>query len=276
MFPSLEQVRTTAYHRWERRGYEHGYHHEDWLAAEQTLLFHLNYQVVAAYPPGGLAPLGRGRLRVCRFCEQAEPRTHFRNPAPALPDCLGLDGLHAFDQCDDCRALFRDGLDDALADFLGRLQDGAEPSGVPIAVYKALARSALAILPGADLDLFPDAIEWICNPDHDLDGRSFAGMGCDLYQGPGLPAHSWVALAWKTDEEAAMPSAIAFLGTPGQVFVLPLPLCSRDEDLEGESLTIPRVPLPDEPMTWRGPIFRRFLPIAAAPKRRRLAALGAY
>ncbi len=275
MSPNLEQIRKAAYHRWERRGYSHGHHHDDWLAAEQALLFALNYEVVAAYPTGREVHLGRGGRRVCRFCEQAEPRTRFGEPAPALPACLGLDGLRALDQCDDCRALFRDGLDEALASFLERLRDDPAPASIPIAAYKALVRSALAVLPADDLDVFPDAVEWVCNPDHDLDGHSFAGMGCHLHHGLGTPSHPWFALARKSDDEAVFPSVLFFVGTPGLVFVLSVPLCARDEDLEGEPLSVPQVAAPDDLMTWCGPTFSRFLPVATAPKRRRLAVLGA-
>lgn len=283
MSPTAEQVRVAAYHRWERRGGWHGAHLDDWVAAEQGLLFLENYELAARYrlDGGPVARLGRAGRRVCRFCEQAEPRTRFTDAAPAVPECLGGDALRTLDQCDECRSVFRESLDEPLADFVRAMlrsaAGGPEPGqagngvGIPIAAYKALVKSALTILPADDLDLFPDAIEWVCNPDHDLDGHSFADAGCYLHSGPGTPHAAWAALARKSDDDAPLPTVLAFFGAPGLVFELPLPLCARDEDFEGERLVVPRVACPESPIDWRGPVETRFLPIAAAPTRRRLA-----
>ncbi len=278
MFPTPDQIRVAAYHRWERRGGWHGAHLDDWLAVEQGLLFLENYELVAGHrlDGGSVARIGRPGRRVCRFCEQAEPRTRFTDTSPAVPECLGGDALHTLDECDECRSQFRESLDEPLADFVRPLLRAAggpapAPAGIPIAAYKALVKAALTILPADDLDLFPDAIEWVCNPDHDLDGHSFADAGCYLHAGPGTPAAAWSAIARKAEDDAPLPTILAFFGVPGLVFELPLPLCARDEDFEGERLTVPRVACPESPLDWRGPIETHFLPIAAAPARRRLA-----
>lgn len=274
MIPTPEQVRTAAYHLWERRGRPHGQHVDDWLTAEHALRFRAGYRIVAAYParPGVPVPsLGRPDRRVCRFCEQAAPRTRFSEPASALPRGLGLDRLLAADQCDECRDLFRESLDDALEVFLDDLAHDRRPSGLPIAAYKALVRTALAVLPADALDDYPDAVEWVCNPDHDLDGRSFAREGIYLHDGPGTPPAPWLALARRRDDATPLPSTVLFVGRPGLVVQLAVPLGTGDEDLEGEAL--PLVPIPDVLELWCGPTACRFLPVASPP-RRRLSVLG--
>jgi hypothetical protein len=273
MTPTTDQVRVAAYHRWERRGHAHGKHLDDWVAAEQAVLFADHYEILAAYHADqtDTAPLGRTGRRVCRFCEQAEPRTRFAAPAPALPACLGLDTPIALDQCDDCRRLFREGLDGALAGFLSLARsDAPTPDAVPIAAYKALVRAALAILPEEELELFPDAVEWVCNPDHDLDGLAFAGRGMYLHHGPAAGSTPWAALARKRIALAPMPSLIFFVGGSGLTIQMPVPLGAADEELEGEC-AVPRVAWPLDPLDWRGDASCRFHPVAAAPARRRLA-----
>jgi hypothetical protein len=272
MSPTPDQVRVAAYHRWERRGGHHGQHLDDWVAAEHALAFAASYEVVAWYGPDGgdTAPLGRAGRRVCRFCEQAEPRTRFAAPVPALPGCLGLDAPLALDQCDDCRGLFLDGLDGALGDFLGLLRVPAgRPAAVPIAAYKALVRSALAILPEGDLELFPDAVEWVCNPDHDRDGAAFAGRGVTLHEGPGAGGSPWVALARRRDDAEPRPSLLLFVGQPGLAIQLAVPLGAPDEEHETQA-PAPPIAWPLDPAAWRGPVASRFLPLAAATARRRL------
>jgi hypothetical protein len=207
--------------------------------------------------------------RVCRFCEQAEPRTRFGPPAALL----GRPGLVALDHCDECRAQSLDDLDDALGAFLSGLARGSGPESVPIAAYKGLVKTALAVLPAEELDLFPDAVEWVCNPDHDHDGGSFSrmGMGLFLHRGPALTG-SFVALARKVEDGEPMPSALFFLGGPGYSLSMGLPLCMSDEDLEGADLVVPRLATVEEFDTpaHAGPVHSRFLPVQAAPARRRL------
>ena len=107
MLPSPEQVGVAAYHRWQRRGCEHGRHVLDWLAAEQELLFALNYEIVARYRLDGVAPrhLGDEDDRRCRFCEATTPRATFEEARPALPASLGNGSLLSFGRsCDECHA----------------------------------------------------------------------------------------------------------------------------------------------------------------------------
>ncbi|HEU5117330.1 MAG TPA: DUF2934 domain-containing protein, partial [Isosphaeraceae bacterium] len=240
MLPSSEQVRLHAYFRWEKRGHGHGCHLDDWVVAEQALLFSMNYEVLAHHALDGETStrVGRSHPRVCRFCEQAEPRTQF---APVVPVVSGSN-LEALDQCEECQAQFLQSLDEALGEFLQNVARGVVPDSVPIAAYKGLVKTALAILRTEDLDLFPDAIEWICNPDHDHDGGSFSrmGMGLFLHRGSALQG-SFVALARKIEDDEPMPSALFFLGGPGYSISMAVPLCMRDEELEGADLIVPRM-----------------------------------
>lgn len=276
MLPSSDQVRLHAYYRWEKRGYGHGAHFDDWVVSEQALLFSLNYEVLARHALDGPVAyrLGRSRPRICRFCEQAEPRTRFSEPVPVLPGSA----LVALDQCEECRLQFLDDLDAALGAFLSGTTRGVVPDSVPVAAYKGLVKTALSILPRDDLDLFPDAVEWVCNPDHDLDGGPFSrmGMGLFLHQGAAL-SESFVALARKTDDDEPMPSALFFLGGPGYSVSMALPLCMRDEELEGADLVVPRLATVEEmdASFHAGPVQTRFLPVQSAPARRRLLAAWA-
>src|SRR5262249_30735255 len=156
----FEQIRQAAYHRWERRGGGHGRDLDDWTAAEQHLLFAMNYEVVAQYRlDGDPRKIGDAGRRVCRFCEQAAPRATFSRPAPAVPEFLGHSSLQAFDQCDDCRALLAESLEPDFEAFVRPLLAGPAPRGtspaarpfVPIAAYKCLTRMALSIMPAGEL-----------------------------------------------------------------------------------------------------------------------------
>ncbi len=276
MLPSSEQVRLHAYFRWEKRGHGHGCHLDDWVVAEQALLFAMNYEVLARYAldTSTQTPLGQLHSRVCRFCEQAEPRTQFASSVPILKGS----NLVALDQCEECQAQFLDGLDEVLGSFLEDVSRGHVPDSVPIAAYKGMVKIALSILPVEDLDLFPDAVEWICNPDHDHDGGSFSrmGMGIFLHQGEGLTG-AFVGVARKIEDGEPMPSALFFLGGPGYSISMAVPLCMRDEDLEGADLIVPRLASIEEMDTHScsGATESRFLPVQAVPVRRRLLAAWA-
>src|SRR5262245_40407932 len=130
-FPSDDEIRTAAYYRWERRGGGHGRDGEDWRAAEQSLLLAKNYRIVAFYllDDAERRVIGQPNRRVCRFCEQSPPRTTFTDPATALPAFLGAETLFALDQCDECRASFRHGIDRDLEAFSRPFRAGTAPLG---------------------------------------------------------------------------------------------------------------------------------------------------
>jgi hypothetical protein len=259
MFPTSDQIRAAAYDRWQGRGSWHGRDRDDWLRAEQDLLFTLNYAVVArvgSSPPAENGPL-QTRLpgaQACRFCEQAAPRVRFSGAHDRLP-VLRSNGTLAMsvpDECDDCRRLFDESFGADLSRLILPIRDGKAsgdplPSSistqpyVPIAAFKALTRMALACLPRAELATFEAAIEWVNNPDHDFDARAFGPLSCvlHLYAVP-FPA-PWATLSLRGDHDVPVPYALFHLGDGCAMLQLVVPLGSRDEDLDGQTLVIPRV-----------------------------------
>jgi hypothetical protein len=275
MDPSPGQIGVAAYHRWERRGRQHGHHVYDWLAAEQELLFALNYELIASYRLDGVAPrhLGDEDDRRCRFCEATAPRATFEAARPAVPSSLGNASLFSFEVCDDCHAQHEESVGAHLDRFVDAIRRGdlRDRSHDPIAAFKGLARAALAVVPEGELQYFEDAIEWVGNPDHDLDSRSIGGMDCYLHALPEVSPFSWVALARRIEDDGPFPYLLAFFGTGDLVFQIALPLCVRDEDLE-VSWIVPRAPSPFG--VGRGPIESRSFVIPLASAATRLAFAG--
>ncbi len=240
MRPTREQIEVAAYHRWQRRGGDHGGNHEDWVAAEKDLAFGLNYRYVARYRLDGPAVLlgkaeatAAGLPRRCRFCEHAEPATAFSDPPPALP---GAPALRAWDECEECRSTYESALAGAFESFARPLLSAAParpPAEIPVAALKELLRVALAVLPPGELHHFGDTIEWVTNPDHAREAWLLDGLGCRVYLTPAPVASPFVALARRVDDEAPWPYLLVFLATSRVVFQTHLPLCTRDEDLEG-------------------------------------------
>jgi hypothetical protein len=276
MLPTDDQIRVAAYHRWQRRGHAHGHHAADWLAAEQDLLLALNYRAIAhctAESPTRSPLVERFRV-VCRFCEQAPPRTTFPAPRP-LPSAAPAVPLPPVDDvCDACRQQFADTLSIPLDRFLNSVRAGTLPATVPIAAYKGLVQTALSMLPAPLLELFPDALEWAANPDTDLLDSDIARRGVIVHA---LERHQrpWSALVARTDPEAPMPYVLAFLGSDSATIELPMPMCLRDEDLDGEAVVEPLVPSLDGLTRDAGPYSTRRLRVVrdAAPRRGRFLSL---
>lgn len=253
LYPSFDQIQHAAYSRWERRGHHHGRHRDDWLAAEQALLFALNYQVVAHYALDGGARmvLGDPARPICRSCERTAPYATFRGPAPVVPEALGNATLFTSEECDECRASFGEEIEPALAGFVAAMRDlrgtGVRPgprTRIPVAALKGLARIALAIMPRRALSSYEDATEWVGNPDHEFDAVLFGELGALLHLMASPTPRPWVALARRVDEEATVPYMLLFLGTSDLVLQVPVPLCACDEDLDGEPVIVPRVSSP--------------------------------
>jgi hypothetical protein len=206
MQPTREQIEVAAYHRWERRGYGHGGEHDDWSAAEKDLTFGLNYRYVARLrlDPAARAvrlghdPASRGPRR-CRFCEREAPAVAFGEKPLWLPWRLGPTSLIAWDECDDCRSEADAHLAAPFAEFLSRLDAGAEPEVVPVAVLKGLARLALSVMPAAELPHFTDSAEWVANPEHARDAAALGPLGCHLYLTPGPVPAVFTAVALRVD-----------------------------------------------------------------------------
>ncbi|QEH33902.1 hypothetical protein OJF2_24340 [Aquisphaera giovannonii] len=252
MEPSDQQIEKRAYERWERRRWQHGNDREDWIAARMDLVFDLNYATIAEIERGESRPkpVGAERRPRCRFCEQSAPRAAFSFVRPILPDFLDSPSPTTREICDACFEQLAGSLDRELAAFWGTLEglrgDGAArrdlriPTAIPIPAYKALARIALAMMPDADLADFNDTIEWVANPDHDFDGGLFGGVSCLLYQTRHGGDGAWAMLARRTDDEAPYPYMLFFLGSGRTILQVHLPLCTRDEDQEGEGLKMPQ------------------------------------
>jgi hypothetical protein len=277
MFPTHEQIRMAAYYRWQRRGGPDGHELLDWLAAEQHLLLAQNYEVVAGYRLSTIRSqsLGDKDRRVCRYCERAAPRTTFVDPVPVLPESLGPSSLVTYDECQECHALFEEALRGDFDAFLRPFRPGLVPGALPpdlpaaglclsIPAYKYLTKIALSIMPEGELDGFPDAIEWVSNPDHGLDRGVFGGLGCDLHVTPVPFEGPWMALARRFEEDARLPSMLFFVGSGHVAFVIAVPLGLRDEDLDDGGWVIPRVASPFEVRGFYPESTYLFLPIAPA------------
>jgi len=275
MHPTTGQIGVAAYHRWERRDCHHGFHTEDWLAAEQELLFALNYELIASYRLDGVATrfLGDEDAPRCRFCEATAPRATFEGPRSAVPASLGNVALLSHEICDDCEAQHLESVGSHLDRFVEavRRRDLRDRSHDPIAAFKGITRAALAVVPEDELQYFEDAIEWVGNPDHDLDSRTIGALDCYLHRLADPSPFSWVALARRIEDDGPFPYLLAFFGTGDLVLQVALPLCVRDEDLE-VSWIVPKAPSPFG--VGRGPIVSRLSIIPLASAATRLAFAG--
>lgn len=292
MWPSTDQIQTAAYSRWQQRGGAHGFDREDWLAAENDLLFSLNYRVVARdrvpeVPPVRAGSGNSSKPRRCRYCERTESAVRFGGALEALERWGTLDALVTAHECDECRLQFRETLepdfvrfarpfaavpgtrgllasnyahngaaaaDDLLLDgwrslrrdegngrALLTLRSGAY---VPIAVLKYLTRLALGLMTEADVSEYEGAVEWVGNPDHDLDRGAFERWSCRAYLVRAAFPAPWVSLARRVEDDDPIPAMILFLGAGHCAIQLAVPLGTRDEDLDGEDVRLPMLSMP--------------------------------
>lgn len=247
MRPTVEEVRRAAYDRWERRGWAHGGDRDDWCAAEKELVFQLNYRKIAEFSleGAGLTILGDGRVHRCRFCERTARPNDFGVPRPVA---LGRTSLLTAEVCDDCQGDWRDGLDAELRSFWQAMKRGdsrnaGDPQPFGVAALKAMSAAALLLMPHSELRYFVDTLEWVSNPDHEADDRLVAGAGCRVYRATFLGEHPGAALSRRIDEDAPVPYMLFSLECEGIMVEVPLPMCLRDEDLDGREVEHPeRVP----------------------------------
>jgi hypothetical protein len=282
MWPTRTQVELAAYERWQRRGGSHGFDDFDWAAAEDDLIFALNYRSHAPTrldrPPAGRA--SRKGSRRCRFCERAEPIVSFGHEPAPLSGWLGPVGPLDHVECDECRDGFRQAFETdlealampfrAMPSVRGLLAfpvyredtgdgpsssrevrwDGSmavslpSPSYVPVAALKGLVRLALAVLPESETDAFETTFEWVGNPDHALDAHALGGVSCRVAMTPNPFPGPFVALASKIDPDAAVPSLLAIVGLDHAAFQFAVPFGQVDADLDGEHLRAPTITLP--------------------------------
>ncbi len=252
MVPATEQVRQAAYERWVRRGRPHGGDRGDWFAAEDELIFTLNYQTIAEYPldvPGALI-LNDRPGRYCRFCERAAVQVAFGPPMPLLAGGCSP-SLASSSVCNECRAGFRDAQAGRLERFLAKLLEearrGEGGAGAPAAaiysldVFKALCGCALLIMPESELGYFVDTLEWVSNPDERGDGRLLeADAACVVYQVPFWAERSWMSLERRIEKDVPLPYMVYFVALRGVLLQISLPLCIRDQDLDGRVVYFPR------------------------------------
>ncbi len=241
MLPTRSQIQLAAYYHWERLGQAHGHHEANWLAAEQDLLLSLNYEMlrIVRLDGRGAALIGDSERNVCRFCELGSPRVTFDKSVPALPRVLGGWPVFSADVCDDCHDQFQESVDDALDTLLLAMKHDLPPRRVPIAAIKGLTRLALGFMPHGELDYFADAMEWVINPDHEFDRDALGPLRPQLERSDQAFASPWAAILRRADDEEPMPYMLFFLGVEHHVITLPVPLCQRDEDLEGQETLIP-------------------------------------
>jgi Protein of unknown function (DUF2934) len=250
MRPTFHEIQRAAYDRWERRGGNHGNDPDDWYAAETELTFLGHFRIIAEYAVNGPRPqvLGDAPTRRCRFCERTSRQVDFGDPRPIVPD---RPSPLTAEVCRDCRLDWGNALDDEFIRFWERLTrdaasggDGPDNRGrspLSVAAFKAMVAGALSIVPDADLPDFVDTIEWLSNPDHDLDDRLLGGAGCRIYRAPFLheDSRASLSLARRIDDDAPVPYMLYFLAGHGIMVQIPLPLCLRDQDLDGRDVEHP-------------------------------------
>jgi len=267
MFPTDAKIRHGAYDLWQRRGRVHGCDLQDWDAAQRELTFSMNYRTIVEYSldlPGMLL-LGARPTRCCRFCERTSVHVAFSAPRPVVIG-VGHTSLHSEAVCDDCQASCRDPL---VADFerfwdalaVGRAgsdtgQELPARNFYTVAVLKSLVASALLIMPENELAYFVDTLEWVNNPHHGNDSGLFAEAVCRVYAAPWLRDRSWSSLVRRAGDELPFPYMIYFLSRGGLVLQVHVPLCLRDQDLDGRMARIPERSL----IHGEGPDFQEIRP----------------
>jgi hypothetical protein len=251
MLPSVDQIAIAAYHRWLRRGGWHGHDRDDWLAAEQDLLFTLNYATIARYPLNGSAVriLGDPVQRRCRFCEQSIPPARFEGATRLVPPLLGDTTLVVGDECDACQVRFQVDLAKPFEAFARPILVGAGAGGlprpglsIPVPAYKFLVKTALAILPEDELPSFEETIEWVCNPNHGQDLGAIHGLSCRVYLSPHPIPSPHASLARRIEDDAPFPAMLFFVSTRHAVFQVALPLSPRDDEIDGVPVYAPPSP----------------------------------
>ena len=108
-------------------------------------------------------------------------------------------------------------------------------------VFKSLVASALTIMPESELRYYVDALEWVSNPDPDCDAPLLREEAtCLVYVADFLRDQSWTSLVRRRANDAPFPYMVYFLAQGGAVLQVQLPLCIRDQDLDGRQVKVPR------------------------------------
>jgi Protein of unknown function (DUF2934) len=252
MLPTEDQIRQAAFNRWRRRGWVHGFDREDWFAAQDELTFGLNYQTIVEYPldATGTLILSDRPARYCRFCERTAAQVVF-GPARPVMDGARRTSLYTEAICEECQFTFRSAFAGDFRLFQSSLPSGQSEgcsgarSGVgavySLAVFKSLVACALTIMPESELRYFVDTLEWVSNPDADDDALLLREEAtCLVHSADFLRERSWTSLARRMENDAPLPYMIFFFAQGGVVLQVRVPLCIRDQDLDGKLVQIPR------------------------------------
>jgi hypothetical protein len=250
MVPTHEQIEVAAFHLWARRGRRHGRDCDDWYAARKQLAFDLNYETIVEYPLFETHPrvIGEGPIRNCRFCERNSKRVRFGPPRRVVP-FLPTSSLVSVQVCDECQVECCDPLAGAATRLWESLQTGPldgnccghSPSNraCSLGAYKALVASALLVAPSRELEYFFDALEWVNNPDPHVDEPLFASAACRAYHASGPSTRPSVSLSRRIDDRAPLPYLSYFVQCERVILQIHLPLCSRDENLDAQTVEPP-------------------------------------
>jgi hypothetical protein len=273
MLPTRDQIERVAYDRWIRRHRAHGHDRHDWLGSENELTYTLNYQTVAAYDLDSRSgPIDGGPI-LCRFCERTPSRAKFSMTWPVVQG-LATRTLSSTQICDECQEDCRDPLNLHCERFWRTIHAGGDADQVVrgrdcdvLAIFKSLVASALLIMPDDELSYFVDTLEWVNNPDHESDGGLFAETHCRVYHFPSSPERPSISLARRIDDESPFPYMVSFVSCFGIVLQIALPMCLRDQDLDGRCAWMPQRSL----IAGEGPHFHEARSTVLRLRSRRIA-----
>jgi hypothetical protein len=115
---------------------------------------------------------------------------------------------------------------------------------IPLAVYKCLAKMALSVMPESELSFFADTMTWVRDRDHAKGAQNFANACAyrAMSQGPLPERYGWVELFRRRHESIRIPYMVLVVVCMNLTFQIHVPLCSKDQHLMGQQLTIPRFP----------------------------------
>ena len=95
-------------------------------------------------------------------------------------------------------------------------------------------------MPEAELEYFPDTLEWVSNPDHDEDGGLIEGLSCLVYSAATPYRPAWIGLERRIDDDASLPSLLLCVASGDFCLQLPVPMGVLDQELDGEDLRLLR------------------------------------
>ena len=122
----------------------------------------------------------------------------------------------------------------------------------PVAVFKALVRIGLTVMPEASLCDFAEALSWIREKDHSKSAVVECPILSTFVPGPMPNDLIFVALMQRRESVTDVPFAFMVLSYGNNVLQVFLPCPKQDRAIERQTLTIPPFPRP------YGPDHRRY------------------